>query len=457
MEKNTDILRVMQCLSRIEEGEDTDCTFDEENSETPLESAVGILDLINSEMSLDKEVIKANKQMLKEAAVVACIKKQQFGKASKILKKYIPNHSVTKELRKDLLRIIQSKSLNHPLVANFSLSAIKQKMYEMFEKQINNTPSFLLTVAQKGHADLNAESKGPQTPKLQPKQRMENEQVQNESPSTSKLKTPKSHHKDSTNTPKGVVSQTDCGPAYSLSSLRSKFTLLYQDENPDVKFQTLCETDLCRQTTPFQTPSTKIPNGNEPHSSSPKEGSLESDVTKPHSSPPKEGSLNSNVIGKRRCSVTLHQLVMEQDSQQESDSEEESASLLNRTPQNHASSSARRLFSSPVTPKRRLISKDCIVNKSSNVSEQDTWSDEDALFRPEISVERGASKATNNTSSPVVRKQKWTVEETEWIRCGVKKYGEGNWSKILRNYAFRNRTSVMIKDRWRTMKKLSLV
>ncbi|XP_063801519.1 telomeric repeat-binding factor 2 isoform X3 [Pseudophryne corroboree] len=307
MEKNTDILRVMQCLSRIEEGEDTDCTFDEENSETPLESAVGILDLINSEMSLDKEVIKANKQMLKEAAVVACIKKQQFGKASKILKKYIPNHSVTKELRKDLLRIIQSKSLNHPLVANFSLSAIKQKMYEMFEKQINNTPSFLLTVAQKGHADLNAESKGPQTPKLQPKQRMENEQVQNESPSTSKLKTPKSHHKDSTNTPKGVVS------------------------------------------------------------------------------------------------------------------------------------------------------KDCIVNKSSNVSEQDTWSDEDALFRPEISVERGASKATNNTSSPVVRKQKWTVEETEWIRCGVKKYGEGNWSKILRNYAFRNRTSVMIKDRWRTMKKLSLV
>ncbi|XP_056381907.1 telomeric repeat-binding factor 2 isoform X2 [Hyla sarda] len=369
-EQNSQVLRIMQLLSCIEEGGDLDCTFDEENNETPLESAIGILDAMNQEKAFPADLINTNKQMLKEAAVVACIQKQQFGRARSILKKHLTNGRSTRTLRAELMHIIQERDLKHPLIANFSLSTIKEKVYSMFKNQIQNIPTFLLTLAQKDPFYLNGESKEPCTPDKPLEKSMES-----------------------------VSPQDEASPSDLSSASQSK------------------------------------------------------DVTSPAKEMGADISVTSE-MGKQRC-LTLHQLVMEPDSQQDSETEEEHKqemeSAIKPQQQKRRNASIRNLFNSPTTSKRRktLIDNDFSENSSIH-EEQDTWSDEDELFQSNRSLKSGNSAGTPG------RKKKWTDKETKWINMGVKKYGEGKWSKILRSYPFKQRTAIMIKDRWRTMKKLSL-
>ncbi|XP_041840396.1 telomeric repeat binding factor a [Melanotaenia boesemani] len=88
-----------------------------------------------------------------------------------------------------------------------------------------------------------------------------------------------------------------------------------------------------------------------------------------------------------------------------------------------------------------------------NVTESKaTWDDEDSYF-PTKSTGSNESSLSNSGN----RKRRWTESETQKLKEGVKKFGEGNWRKIKAYYSFKDRTNVNLKDRWRTMKKLNMV
>jgi hypothetical protein len=51
----------------------------------------------------------------------------------------------------------------------------------------------------------------------------------------------------------------------------------------------------------------------------------------------------------------------------------------------------------------------------------------------------------------------WRAEETEWVKEGVKLHGVGKWIRVKSSFPFLGRTTVNIKNRWRSMKKLKMV
>ncbi|KAM5208135.1 telomeric repeat-binding factor 2 isoform 9-T9 [Hipposideros larvatus] len=266
------LLRVMQCLSRIEEGENLDCSFDMEAELTPLESAINVLEMIKTEFTLTEAVVESNRKLVQEAAVIICIKNKEFEKASKILKKHMSKDPTTQKLRNDLLNIIREKNLAHPVIQNFSYETFQQKMLRFLESHLEDAEPYLLTMAKKA---LKSESAASAT----------------------------------------------------------------------------------------------VKEGKQP-------------APEPVEKPPRE-------------------------------------------------------------PARVLKGK---WNSSNGVEEKETWMEEDELFQV----------PDEETTTSVTKKQKWTIEESEWVKAGVQKFGEGNWAAISKNYPFVNRTAVMIKDRWRTMKRLGM-
>ncbi|XP_037671904.1 telomeric repeat-binding factor 2 isoform X2 [Choloepus didactylus] len=393
------LLRVMQCLSRIEEGENLDCSFDMEAELTPLESAINVLEMIKTEFTLTEAVIESSRKLVKEAAVIICIKNKEFEKASKILKKHMSKDPATQKLRNDLLTIIREKNLAHPVIQNFSYETFQQKMLRFLESHLDDTEPYLLTMAKKA---LKSESAASSTVKEDKQPALE--------PVEKPLREPERHL---LNTPTTI----------GIMTLKAAFKALSGAQDSEAVFSKLDQKDLVLPNQVFS-PSPALKNKR-----------LRKDENE--SSAPAEGSSELQPKNKR---MTISRLVLEEDSQ----------SLGHSSPQEviPGSPSKPTVLNQPLPGEKNPKVPKGKWNNSNGVEEKETWVEEDELFQVQAPEEETATSMT--------RKQKWTVEESEWVKAGVEKYGEGNWAAISKNYPFVNRTAVMIKDRWRTMKRLGI-
>ncbi|XP_068941588.1 telomeric repeat-binding factor 2 isoform X3 [Petaurus breviceps papuanus] len=319
------LLRIMQCLSRIEEGENLDCSFDMEAELTPLESAINVLETIKTEFTLTEAVVESSRKLVKEAAVIICIKNKEFEKASKILKKHMSKDPTTQKLRNDLLGIIRERNVTHPVIQNFSYETFQQKMLRFLECHMDDSEPYLLTMAKRA---LKSESSSSSS-----------------SSASSSLTAPAA--------PAAPTANTSAVAAMARA-------------------------------------------------------------------PPTSAAANAAVANVGEGSGNT-----KEDKQPALEPEEK-----------------------PLKEPMR-VHKDK-WNSSNGLEEKDSWLEEEELFH----VQAGSDG--NNSSFTGSKKQKWTVQESEWVKAGVKKYGEGNWAAISKNFPFVNRTAVMIKDRWRTMKKLGM-
>ncbi|XP_030623412.1 telomeric repeat-binding factor 1 [Chanos chanos] len=109
-------------------------------------------------------------------------------------------------------------------------------------------------------------------------------------------------------------------------------------------------------------------------------------------------------------------------------------------------------------PKKKLLStrnvepwKPDTAKKDSGVTHRKS-----SLKVSRISFDSETPQKTESKPLAGRSRRMWTYEEDKALRRGVLHYGEGKWAKILQEFDFGDRTSVMLKDRWRTLKRKHL-
>ncbi|XP_046781314.1 telomeric repeat-binding factor 2 isoform X3 [Gallus gallus] len=562
------MLRVMQFLSRIEEGENLDCTFDKETELTPLESAIGILQLIAKEFSVPEKKIELIHKVLKEAAVIVCIKNKEFSKALAVLKRHMEKDTGNQQYMFQFLKtyvdtsepllVTMMKSLNSERAEEPKRSSVtpespsrtedQEEAYEPLRrvkhsvgtlrraetaggvagapscpemaKDPTGAPEHVGTVKDAVRAPCPAESTedsqgtprcaetardvmGAPSPSEMTKDLLGAPKCTETARDVVRAPSPAESTKDPVGTPGHAETARDVARAPSPAETTKNLpgapecadTVKNTVRAPSpaerrkdlVRAPKRAETarDVVRAPSPAERvkdtvgASEPMKSASYPTASQPRIAAVKSSKVfsvpveiseQPAAAAPVHAGVSSRdlertkrrkeeknqgsetldspeIPHKSKRLFTISKMIMDQGSQCSKSSESPDSS------QERVVSSAYRpvqeLPDQPVSTKRSSQQR---WNSSYGEERKDSWSDEDELFTDAALTET----SSNNSTVYGSKKQKWTVQESEWIKDGVRKYGEGRWKTISEKYPFQNRTSVQIKDRYRTMKKLGI-
>ncbi|KAM4894444.1 telomeric repeat-binding factor 2 isoform 4-T4 [Sylvia borin] len=488
------MLRIMQLLSRVEEGENLgkrrdpppkvwmpiliDCTFDKESELTPLESAMLVLDFIHEEFSVADKTMEAVQKMVKEAAVVVCIRNKEFEKASDIVKKHMGKELRNQKKKNEWLAVIREKNPSHPKVKNFSYEDFQQSIFEFLKGYVDDSEPALLTLLKK---TLNSEHANKGKSSLGTSEFADGLSNQAAAPEASRgaegpARAPEASGKAEPPEVSGRVEDPDRAPelAGATEDLEGAASPAERAAGPTAAPQIMEEAggpaatveSMEVVTDPAATPEhltatydilkgapEPMEIAKEPAAAPelPRASTRESQRTKRCRETENQASETSEppeIPRNIKNLFSISNLIVELDG-----SSCKSSECPDSSQEHVVSSASKPALKLPEEPLSAQSEKSLQGrwNSSCGTEEKDSWSDEDELFANATLEKNNVSKMSSS------KKQKWTVQESEWIKEGVKKYGEGRWKAICLKYPFQNRTAVMIKDRWRTMKKLGML
>ncbi|XP_056135009.1 telomeric repeat binding factor a isoform X2 [Lampris incognitus] len=156
-------LRVLQFLSRINDGDKIHSTFDK-NMITPLESAMLVLVNMAKECKIPQQDLENIHTSIKEMLVIICIKTMEFEKAKEMLNKHFPKGMVGKKAI--FMGLINQKRKTHEVLEQVTFQKFKKEMVQFCESLL--PPSFpFLHKAAKQLFDQRFSNQGDDTEELQ--------------------------------------------------------------------------------------------------------------------------------------------------------------------------------------------------------------------------------------------------------------------------------------------------
>ncbi|KAK2892375.1 hypothetical protein Q8A67_012363 [Cirrhinus molitorella] len=214
-------LRFMQFLSRINNGDKLDLTFEE--PKTPLESALSVLESICRDMSVPQREQEQVRHAIIETLIMVCIRSGEFEKAEEVLLRHFSAAADSAGKKKLFVNLIRRRRSSHSVLQLSSYTDFKQDMLDFIERLYRVPEPFLVQMLKRsGHRCVRSEIVTSSQDQRRTKQ---------------KKKTSAAAAEDH-----GVVSASPAAPAHlSLRSLRQAYGVLSERYGVSMSFTQLQE------------------------------------------------------------------------------------------------------------------------------------------------------------------------------------------------------------------------